>query len=268
MRKILSALSKRKHAEFRADLKECYKMLHNLSCNSLDISPVGIIHSPFMEKFGIPRQPGIVKSALFSIEFFDNFYREEAFRGLEGFSHIWIIFIFSANIREGWKPTVRPPRQGGNTRTGVFATRSPFRPNPVGISAVKTEGWEKVGGKKNLIISGGDFLDMTPVIDIKPYVPYTDSIPEAQGGFASDAPESFMEVVFSCEAEKKCARSEWDGRGTLKKFITEILSQDPRPAYHSSRDIKKKYAIKIKGFDIQWEAGDGRITVTDIIRDF
>jgi tRNA-Thr(GGU) m(6)t(6)A37 methyltransferase TsaA len=237
---------------------------HSLTC--LNISPIGFIRSPYREKFGIPRQPGIVRSARFYIEFLDDYYREEAFRGLDEFSHIWVIFVFSANIKDGWKPTVRPPRQGGNTRTGVFATRSPFRPNPVGISAVRNEGWKDNGWKKSLVVSGGDFLDMTPVIDIKPYVPYTDSIQDATGGFAHYAPESCIEVLFSSEAEEKCRQISWDGYGTIQQFIKEVLSQDPRPAYHSSGKIKQDYAMKLCGFDIIWKVENGCITVTDIIK--
>lgn len=233
--------------------------------NSLNINPIGIIKSPFREKFGIPRQSGIAKSAIFEIDFFDPFAREEAFRGLEGFSHIWILFIFNDIKRNEWKPTVRPPREGGNKRLGVFATRSPYRPNPIGISAVKNEGWKSCDGKKLLLVSGGDFLHETPIIDIKPYIPYTDSIPDAVGGFASDSPQANMNVIFSKGAEEKSDNVIWNGKGSFKGFITEILAQDPRPAYHALKSIKKDYAIRIYGFDVLWEVGNGFIFVKDII---
>lgn len=234
--------------------------------NSFIIRPLGIIKSPFEEKFGIPRQPGIAKSAISELIFHEPYACDEAFRGLEGFSHLWVIFIFNDNKRSEWKPTVRPPRQGGNTRMGVFATRSPYRPNPVGISAVKIEGWKDDGSKKILLVSGGDFLDSTPFIDIKPYLPYTDSIPDAEGGFASEAPDSHIDVIFSNEAEKICSGIKWNGKKPFIDFLTEILSQDPRPAFHSARPTKKTYAMKIWGYDIHWEAGDGFIKVTDIKR--
>lgn len=234
---------------------------------SLNINPIGIINSPFKEKFGIPRQPGIAKSAIFELDFFDPFDREEAFRGIEGFSHIWILFLFNGIKRSAWKPTVRPPREGGNKRLGVFATRSPYRPNPIGISAVKNEGWKLCEGKKLLLVSGGDFLHKTPIIDIKPYIPYTDSIPDALSGFASGPPQSNLEVLFSREAEVKCDHVTWNGNGTFRSFLVEILSQDPRPAYHSSKSIKKDYALRVCGFDVLWEAGNGFIHVKDILKE-
>lgn len=235
--------------------------------NFLNINPIGFIKSPFKEKFGIPRQPGIVKSAIFEIDFFEPFDREEAFRGIEGFSHIWILFIFNEIKRNEWKPTVRPPREGGNKRLGVFATRSPYRPNPIGISAVKNEGWKLFEGKKKLLVSGGDFLHNTPIIDIKPYIPYTDSIQDAFGGFASGSPLANLEVLFSREAEEKCSLISWNGKGTFRHFLTEILSQDPRPAYHASKNIKKEYAIRVCGFNVLWEVENGFIQVKDIIKE-
>lgn len=234
---------------------------------SLAMPPIGIINSPFKEKFGIPRQPGIVKSAIFEIDFFDPFAQDEAFRGLEGFSHVWILFIFDRIKRTEWKATVRPPREGGNKRLGVFATRSPYRPNPIGISAVKNEGWKLSEGKKILLVSGGDFLHETPVVDIKPYIPYTDSIQDAVAGFAPDSPQANMEIFFSREAEEKCGLITWNGNGSFRNFLIEILSQDPRPAYHSTKSTKKNYALRVCGFNVLWEAENGCIRVKDIVKE-
>lgn len=234
--------------------------------SSLNISPIGIIRSPFKEKFGIPRQPGIVKSAIFEIIFFEPFSCEEAFKGLEGFSHIWIIFIFNDIKRNEWKPTVRPPRAGGNKRMGVFATRSPYRPNPVGMSAVKLEGWKNKGSQRTLLVSGGDFLDGTPVIDIKPYIPYSDSIIEASGGFASSAPETSLKILFTDKADIKCRDVAWNGKGTFKDFLEEILVQDPRPAFHAGKAFKKSYAMNIMGYDVLWEIGEDYIEVIDLVK--
>lgn len=219
-----------------------------------------------MEKFGIPRQPGIIKSTFQEIVFFNEFSLNEAFRGIEEYSHLWIIFIFTEIKRNDWKPTVRPPRAGGNKRMGVFATRSPYRPNPIGLSAVRNEGLKKTeDGNTVLLVSGGDFMDGTTVIDIKPYIPYSDSINEAFGGFASDAPKPNLKVKFSLEAERKAEKIIWNGNGSFKDFIEDILSQDPRPAYHSTKKTKKEYAFKLSAHDVIWEVEDDTITVKDII---
>ena len=151
-------------------------------------APIGVIHSCFKEKFGIPRQPGLVPAARAVLELLPPYNRAEAVRGLEGFSHIWVSFVFHACLDAPWKPTVRPPRLGGNRRLGVFATRSTHRPNPIGLSAVELERIETGPGRVLLHLKGADLMDGTPVLDIKPYLPYSDVIPGATGGFAAEAP--------------------------------------------------------------------------------
>ena len=145
--------------------------------------PIGIVHSPFKEKFGIPRQPGLVPEAKARLEVLPPYDRSEAFCGLEDFSHIWVTFVFHEAICTRWQPTVRPPRLGGNRRIGVFSSRSPFRPNPIGMSVVALEGISNIEGKIELQLAGVDLLDGTPVLDIKPYIPYADSLPDARSGF-------------------------------------------------------------------------------------
>ena len=159
--------------------------------------PVGVIHSCFKEKFGIPRQPGLAPDARAVLELLPPYNRAEAVRGLEGFSHVWLSFIFHACLGEPWKPTVRPPRLGGNRRLGVFATRSTHRPNPIGLSAVELEKIEAAPGRVLLHLKGVDLLDGTPVLDIKPYLPYSDNIPGALGGFAPEMPAAPFEVSFA-----------------------------------------------------------------------
>ena len=166
------------------------------------VHPIGIIHSCFSEKFGIPRQPGLVPVARAILEMRPPYDRDEAVNGLETFSHLWIIFVFHANPKGKWQPTVRPPRLGGNRRLGVFATRSGFRPNPIGLSVVRLEGIRRYKNKLLLDLSGVDLLDRTPVLDIKPYLPYVDSVPDAIGGFADRRPASAVTVVFSDHANK------------------------------------------------------------------
>ncbi len=164
------------------------------------ITPIGIIHSCFKEKFGIPRQPGLVKDAPAILELYPEFAREEAVRELDGFSHIWLLFMFHQNIGKNWSPMVRPPRLGGNRKVGVFASRSPVRPNPVGMSAVELDRIEINKGKVLIHLKGIDILDQTPVIDIKPYIPYSDIINSATGGFANKTPETEILVEFSEKA--------------------------------------------------------------------
>ncbi len=229
---------------------------------------IGIVRSCFKEKFGIPRQAGLVSRARARLEIFSPYDREEAFRGIEEFSHLWILFVFHAARRgdrktgNTWKSTVRPPRLGGNQRIGVFASRSGFRPNPIGISAVKLEKTERIRKTLTLYLKGGDFLDGTPVLDIKPYLPYADSIPAAQGGFAPVPPETFA-VDFSPGALEICIRKEKEIRH-LRDFIVEMLQTDPRPAYYSRKSGKKIFASRVYDMDIRWEAEQNRIRVSEI----
>jgi len=231
----------------------------------MNCGPIGTVHSCFREKFGIPRQPGLVRAARGYLELLPEYDRAEALRGLDGFSHLWLIYAFHA-LPEGreWRPTVRPPRLGGNERLGVFATRSPFRPNPLGLSCVRLEGMDSGEGPTRLRLSGLDLLDGTPVIDIKPYVPYSDSLPDAAAGFADGAPEAALEVVFEPVASQACDECEprWPG---LRELIVAVLSQDPRPAYHGDRP-GRVYGMKLYELDIRWHLRDGRVEVIEVRR--
>jgi tRNA-Thr(GGU) m(6)t(6)A37 methyltransferase TsaA len=223
-------------------------------------APIGVIHSCFKEKFGIPRQPGLVPAARAVLELLPPYNRAEAVRGLEGFSHIWVSFVFHACLDEAWKPTVRPPRLGGNRRLGVFATRSTHRPNPIGLSAVELERIEAGPGRVLLHLKGADLLDGTPVLDIKPYLPYSDVIPGATGGFAATAPGPLFEVNFSQDALDHCAAVP-----ELELLIRQILSQDPRPAYYGKSNGKRVFGMKLLDYDVKWEVKGETVMVTDIV---
>ncbi len=214
------------------------------------------IKSDFPEKFGIPRQSGILRSLKSIIYFEKEFRNPDALRGLEGFSHLWLLWIFSENIRDTWKPTVRPPRLGGNTRLGVFATRSSFRPNPIAMSCVKIE---KIRDDKEyglvIVVSGADLMDGTPIVDIKPYLPYADSIPEAIGGFAATAPKTKLQVKI---AENELEKIEQGKRDDL----TELLKQDPRPHYQD--DPSRIYGLKFADHEIKFRVEGEQLTVIDI----
>lgn len=215
------------------------------------------IHTDFSTKFGIPRQSGIVESLKGTIIFEPEYRNPDAFRGLDGFSHIWIIWQFSEAIREEWSPTVRPPRLGGNKRVGVFSTRSPFRPNPIGLSSVKLEKIEyhpELGPV--LHVSGADLMDKTPIYDIKPYLPYTDSHPEAVDGFVTEYKNDSLEVDFP--EELLCLIPE-EHRETLIK----VLAQDPRPSYQ--KDSKRIYGFEYGGFDIRFTVENDLLTACEVL---
>jgi len=211
------------------------------------------VRSDFKSKFGIPRQSGLVDSLKSTIVFTPEFRDVNMLKGIEQFSHLWIIWHFSEN--HSWSPTVRPPRLGGNKRLGVFSTRSPFRPNPIGISCVKLVSVEHNTKDGTVLhISGGDMLDMTPVFDIKPYIPYTDCHPEAQGGFA-DRKDQTIAVEISPDLSYKLPSD------TLSSLIA-VLSQDPRPAY--KEDSSRVYGMNFAGFEIKFKVENSTLTVTDI----
>ncbi len=232
---------------------------------SFTLNPVGIIHSCYKEKFGIPRQPGLVTEAKATLELLSPYNREEAVRGLEDFSHIWITFIFHGCLTEGWKPTVRPPRLGGNKRVGVFSTRSTYRPNPIGLSVVELEKVVVEKGSVVLHLKGADLLDQTPVLDIKPYLPYVDSIPGAKAGFAPDAPSSDFAVTFSEQARQVCQQVN-SPELNLAVLINQILSFDPRPAYNADMLGSQNFAMKLLDFDVKWWVEGKNILVTDILK--
>jgi tRNA (adenine37-N6)-methyltransferase len=224
--------------------------------------PIGIIESCFKEKFGIPRQPGLATEARAILKVFSPFDQMEAFKGLADFSHIWIIFVFHSGMRDNWKATVRPPRMGGNRRAGVFSTRSGFRPNPIGLSAVRLEKIVREKKETRLFLSGVDLMDGTPVLDIKPYLPYADAICDARGGFASSVPEALIRVEFSMEASTFCLEKEQSGYPGLMLLIEQLLKMDPRPAYYASTSQKSHFGMKVYHFNVLWEISEGAAYVT------
>jgi len=227
-----------------------------------NFNSIGIVRSCYKEKFGIPRQPALVSSPA-TIEIELDYSNDEAFRELESFSHIWVVFIFHGISNESWKSTVRPPRLGGNKRIGVFASRSMFRPNPIGLSVVELKSIERKDNKVILNIIGGDFLDTTPVIDIKPYVPYADSIATAKAGYAIEKPQMKLQVDFSDAANVEVENAE-NTYPKLKRIIEEILQLDPRPAYQREKKIKNEFAIKLYEYDVKWKVENERVTVTSL----
>jgi tRNA-Thr(GGU) m(6)t(6)A37 methyltransferase TsaA len=226
--------------------------------------PIAVIHSPYKEKFAVPRQPGLVPSAKAELEILPPYNDINAFLGLEAFSHLWLVFVFHKNRQqEQFSPTVRPPRLGGNKRMGVFATRSPSRPNPIGLSLVEFHGIKQYNGKIFLQLSNIDLVDETPIIDIKPYIPYADAKPQALAGFAQQSPEPVMKVVFSDQALQRLSQVEQD-YPELQQLIIEVLQQDPRPAYKKNKPDVKVYAVHLSDFNISWVNKDKSSTVMGI----
>lgn len=216
-----------------------------------EIATLGIIHSPYKEKFAIPRQPGLVQSATARLELLAPYNQPDTVRGIEQFSHLWLSFVFHQTMAQGWHPTVRPPRLGGNERVGVFASRSTFRPNPLGLSVVPLLGVTHDNSGLWLELGAVDLLDGTPIVDIKPYIPYADSIANAQGGFAPDAPKARLQVALSEQATSQlaAARARYP---QLAEFLTEVLAQDPRPAYRQGKTDDKEYGVRLYDFNVRF----------------
>lgn len=217
---------------------------------------IGHIETDFKEKFGIPRQSGLVKESRGRILFEKEYNVPEAFRGLEDFSHIWVLWQFSKAVRDEWSPTVRPPLLGGNKRMGVFATRSPFRPNSVGLSALKLEAVE-FSEKDGVIlhVSGADLLDGTPIYDIKPYLPYADSIPDAVGGFTDSLEERRLEVDFPSELLERVSADK-------RNALIAVLAADPRPSYQS--DPEREYGMSFAEYEVKFRVEKKALKVTGI----
>ena len=213
------------------------------------------IRNDYTQKFGIPRQSGLANSVVSRIVFEPEFRTEAALRGIDGFSHLWLIWQFSENVRSSWSPTVRPPRLGGNTRLGVFATRSSFRPNSMGLSSVRLLGTERTADGTVLIVAGADMLDGTPIFDIKPYIPYCDSHPEASGGFTDTAGDFLLEVNFPKELLCKLPADK-------HKAVFEILSHDPRPSYQNDPD--RIYGLNFGSFDIRFTVKENTLLVQEV----
>jgi tRNA-Thr(GGU) m(6)t(6)A37 methyltransferase TsaA len=229
---------------------------------------IGTLHSPYKEKFAVPRQPGLVPSAKAELQMLAPYNDINAFNGLEEFSHLWLIFEFHKNatsndINIKWSPTVRPPRLGGNKRVGVFATRSPNRPNSIGLSLVEFHGVVQRDGHIFLSLSNIDLVDGTPIIDIKPYIPYADSIPNAKASFAQDAPDLRLFVAFLKPAMDQLATLPSHYQ-FLQQFIIEVLQQDPRPAYKKSKVDDAIYAMHLSDFNIKWQCKGKTVEVISI----
>ena len=228
------------------------------SLSRVEISAIGHIKSDFPTKFGIPRQSGLCKNLLSQIVFEAPYDDPDAFRGIEEFSHLWVIWGFSENPREDFSPTVRPPKLGGNQRRGVFATRSPFRPNPLGLSCVKLERVIRTQGKIVLEVSGGDMKDGTPVYDIKPYIPYADCIEGAQGGFAQRHSHDRLKVYIDPELLELVDPQK-------RSALTQVLALDPRPGYQQDED--RVYGFGFAGLEIKFKVRGDTLTVTQIYKE-
>lgn len=222
----------------------------------LELKQIAVIHTDFPEKFGIPRQSGLIEELRSTLVFMPEYRVPEALRGIEQYSHLWLLWEFSKAVRNGWSPTVRPPRLGGNTRMGVFATRSPFRPNPVGLSCVKLERVElNTTDGPVLHLSGADLMDGTPIFDIKPYLPYVDCKPEASNGFALARQEGVLSIDIP---EEIAAGFPEEKLPALKA----VLAQDPRPQYIS--DPEREYTMSFAGFEVSFTVDCYRLRVTAI----
>ena len=220
-----------------------------------DVKPIAYIRSDFKEKFGIPRQSGRAPSLKAEIVFLPEYGVADAFRGIEGFSHLWVIFDFSLSHREEFSPTVRPPRLGGNERVGVFASRSPFRPNPLGLSCVKLESVKKEETGVVLTVSGADLLDGTPILDIKPYLPFADCISDASAGYAGEKESYRLEVACAGALLEKLPKEKRAG-------LLECLADDPRPSYQD--DPSRVYGMRFGEWEIKFIVEGNTLTVTDI----
>ncbi|MCE0493067.1 tRNA (N6-threonylcarbamoyladenosine(37)-N6)-methyltransferase TrmO [Vibrio salinus] len=225
------------------------------------IEPVGVIETPYKEKFSVPRQPGLVPSVS-RIRLQGKANCSESIRGIEQFSHVWLLFLFDQNLNAGWKPTVRPPRLGGNERIGVFASRSTFRPNGIGMSAVELKGTEQIGEQFYLLLGGVDLVDQTPIVDIKPYIPYSDSVDNANGGYANERPEPLQQVRFSDQAQQFFRHIKDSDH--KRSVIHDVLAQDPRPAYKRKKPDNKEYAVHLFDLNVKFVFNQQIVTVTAI----
>ena len=221
-----------------------------------ELKIIARIRSDFPSKFGIPRQSGLVEELKAELVFEPEYRNPEALRGIEGFSHIWLIWLFSEAVRASWSPTVRPPRLGGNTRMGVFATRSPFRPNPIGLSAVRLDGIrrdETLG--QVLLVSGADLMDGTPILDIKPYLPFADSYPQASGGFTGQKIDGPLKVEVSQPLLAQVPKEH-------RQALLGVLAQDPRPSYQT--DPQRVYGMEFAGLEVRFSVQNDVLTVLTI----
>lgn len=225
------------------------------------LQPVALVRSPFEERFGIPRQPGLVPEAVGEVVFLDPYKDPAMLQGLAGFSHLWLTFRFDRCVEQGWRPKVRPPRLGGNQEVGVWASRSPFRPNFLGLSVVRL--LDVVEHPEPLLrVAGIDLLNGTPVFDIKPYLPYADAITDARGGFAPQAPEARQPVCFSVQAEEDLAHL--TNRAEVRALMVGVLALDPRPAYRQGPEPDRVYGMRLAGLNVRWRVTEAGVEVCDV----
>jgi tRNA-Thr(GGU) m(6)t(6)A37 methyltransferase TsaA len=226
---------------------------------------IGVIESPCKEKFGVPRQSSLVPELQARIVMQAPYDRVEAFDQLESFSHIWVLSVFHQAMQapDQWQATVRPPRLGGNQRVGVFASRSPYRPNPIALSVFRLIGIEQHNKQLTLHVSGCDLVDGTPVLDIKPYVPYADKVEEARTGYVEAVTKPILQVVFDGPATEACAEIESLGYPGFGLLVERLIAQDPRPAYHEDAQ-QKVYGIRVYDYNVRFHVSDGLATVTQI----
>lgn len=225
----------------------------------INLTSIGTIHSPYKEKFGVPRQPNLVPLGKGELHLLPPFNNPECVKGLEQFSHLWLLFIFNHTIEQGWQNTVRPPRLGGNEKVGVFASRSTFRPNPIGLSAVELHDIINVNGQIILKLGSVDIVDKTPIIDIKPYIPYSDCYPNAAASYANNKPLPSLAVVFSNKAIEQLK-----SRPDLQELIIQVVSQDPRPAYKKKSTRPQIFGITLSNMNIRFEVENNIATIIDI----
>ena len=224
--------------------------------DTVSINVIARMKSDFPSKFGIPRQSGLVEELRSTVIFQPEFRNDDALRGIAEFSHLWLVWQFSQAVRQGWSPTVRPPRLGGNVRMGVFATRSPFRPNNLGLSCVRLLGVEHTEEYGTVLhVGGADLMDGTPIFDIKPYIPYSDSKPDASGGFTDRAKDFLLEVCFPASLLKKLPEEK-------REALIGVLSHDPRPSYQKNPD--RIYGLSFAGFNIKFTVQDQLLTVLEV----
>ncbi|OOH87207.1 tRNA (N6-threonylcarbamoyladenosine(37)-N6)-methyltransferase TrmO [Pasteurellaceae bacterium 15-036681] len=223
---------------------------------SIQIQPIGMVHSPYGEKFAVPRQPNLVQEGKGILHLLPPYNSPDAIRGLEQFSHLWLIFQFHQIPEREWHATVRPPRLGGNERVGVFASRATHRPNPIGLSKVELHGIEIENGEVKLLLGSVDLVDGTPILDIKPYIAYADSEPMAKSGFAEQKPSEKLAVEFTQEAlqaVEKCKNFANFGIENPINFICDVIAQDPRPAYQQGKVSDRSYGMNLAGYNVRWQ---------------
>ena len=231
---------------------------------ALTLTALAYTRSCFQDKFGVPRQPGLTRHARADLVIQPPFDREDAFRGLESCSHLWLTFQFHEAVRAEWRPVVRPPRLGGNRKVGVFASRSPFRPNSLGLSVVRNRGLRREGSALLLAISDHDLIEGTPILDIKPYLPFADAIPDARIGWADAPPTERLTVTFTPEAEQQLATLDPLRYPELRELIEDVVSYDPRPSFRRGRDEDRIYGAHLYDFNVRFQFTEEGVQVLTV----